>query len=191
MFVRVHMACFWGGGGGVKAPVVNFSVSKIFNLAKVPLRLFEAQTYLTGVTADELLWHLQNINMVFNILHVFDNAEKLGKLQSRGNCVSNPCPWPDKICQWGGNSYAVNKSMPIVTITDKDLMLIVDICTSWCGSVCVQHITLFGACLLFRKYLICSYLKISSCKCDFQIHFTNWHFVYFLQKCCQMTEFHW
>ena len=37
-----------------KAPFVDFSVSKIFYLAKVLLRLFELHLYFRGVTAAEL-----------------------------------------------------------------------------------------------------------------------------------------
>ena len=54
------------GVGVTKAPFVNFLVSKIFDLAKVPFRLFESHLYLTGVTAAELRRHLPNINVIFN-----------------------------------------------------------------------------------------------------------------------------
>ena len=57
----------YGTGMGVtKAPFVNFSVSKIFVVAKVPLRLFESHLYLTGATAAELRRHLSNINAIFD-----------------------------------------------------------------------------------------------------------------------------
>ena len=49
-----------------KAPFVNFSVSKIFDLAKVPVTFFESHWYLTGVTAAELRQHLSNMNEIFN-----------------------------------------------------------------------------------------------------------------------------
>ena len=39
------------GMGVTKAPLVNFSVSKIFHLAKVPAIFFESLSYLTGMTA--------------------------------------------------------------------------------------------------------------------------------------------
>ena len=52
------------GVGVTKAPFVDFSVSKIFVLAKVPLRLFESHLYLTGATAAELRRHLSNINAI-------------------------------------------------------------------------------------------------------------------------------
>ena len=49
-----------------KAPFINFSVSKIVNLAKVPVRIFESHSYLTSVTAAELRRHMSNINVIFN-----------------------------------------------------------------------------------------------------------------------------
>ena len=54
------------GVGVTKAPFANFSVSKIFDLAKVPVRFPESHSYLTGVTAAELRRHLPNINAIFN-----------------------------------------------------------------------------------------------------------------------------
>ena len=51
---------------GMGVTKVYFSVSKIFDLAKVPVRFFESHSYLTGVTADELRWHLPNIKVIFN-----------------------------------------------------------------------------------------------------------------------------
>ena len=54
------------GVGVTKAPFVHFSVSKIFDMAKVHLRFFESHSYLTGVTAAELRRHLPNINTIFN-----------------------------------------------------------------------------------------------------------------------------
>ena len=71
----------WSAGVGVtKAPSVNFSVSKIFDLAKLPLRLFESRLYLTGATAAELRRHLSNIKKWYSIANVcFDNTEKFGK----------------------------------------------------------------------------------------------------------------
>ena len=52
--------------GVTKAPFVNFSVSKIFDLSELPVRLFVSHSYLTGVTAAELRQHLSNMNMIFN-----------------------------------------------------------------------------------------------------------------------------
>ena len=54
------------GVGVTKAPFVNFSVSKIFGLAKVHVRFPESHPYLTGVTAAELRRHLPNMNAIFN-----------------------------------------------------------------------------------------------------------------------------
>ena len=55
------------GVGVTKAPFVNFSVSKIFDLAKVPVIFFESLSYLTGITAAQLRRYLSNINVIFNI----------------------------------------------------------------------------------------------------------------------------
>ena len=54
------------GVGVTKAPFVNFSVRDIFNLAEAHVRLFKSNSYLTGITAAELRWHLSNINVIFN-----------------------------------------------------------------------------------------------------------------------------
>ena len=35
------------------------------------IEFFESHSYLTGVTAAELRWHMPNINMTFNSCHVF------------------------------------------------------------------------------------------------------------------------
>ena len=61
-------ADYWhrAGVGVTKAPFVNFPVSKIFDLAKVPVRLFVSHSYLTGVTTAELWQHLSNMNTIFN-----------------------------------------------------------------------------------------------------------------------------
>ena len=70
------------GVGVTKAPFVNFSVSKIFDAVKVPVRLFASHSYLTGVTAAELRQHQSNLNVIykFTIANMyFGDAEKLGK----------------------------------------------------------------------------------------------------------------
>ena len=41
------------GVGVTKAPFVNFSVSKIFGHAKVPVKLFQSHSYLSGVAAAQ------------------------------------------------------------------------------------------------------------------------------------------
>ena len=94
-FVRVHMACFWGGGGRTKVPFVNFSVSKMFNLAKVPFRFFESHSYSTGVTAHELRRHLWN--MVFNDVEYLTcvwQCRKIRKIMEQRKLF---WPWSDKI----------------------------------------------------------------------------------------------
>ena len=57
---------YTSGVGVTKAPFVNFSVSKIFDLAKVHVRFLESHSYLTSVPAAQLRWHLSNINAIFN-----------------------------------------------------------------------------------------------------------------------------
>ena len=54
------------GMGVTKVPFVNFSVSRIFDLVKVPLRLFGSHLYLIGAAAAELRQHLSNINVISN-----------------------------------------------------------------------------------------------------------------------------
>ena len=54
------------GVGVTKAPFVNFSISKILDMTKVHAMFFESHSYLTGVTAAQLRWHLPNINMISN-----------------------------------------------------------------------------------------------------------------------------
>ena len=58
--------CIGSGMGVTKAPFVNFSVNQIFDPVKVPVRLFESHSYLTGVTAAELRQHLSNMNVIYN-----------------------------------------------------------------------------------------------------------------------------
>ena len=54
------------GVGVTKALFVNFSLSKMIDLAQVPVTFFESHSYFTGVTAAELRQHLSNMNMIFN-----------------------------------------------------------------------------------------------------------------------------
>ena len=66
----------------IKAPCVNFSVRVIFNLTKVPVRMFESQPYLTGVTT------------VFAIMTNWENnaPQEIGLVTpTPQNCVKN-CP---------------------------------------------------------------------------------------------------
>ena len=61
LWVKLWNADGHGPGVGVtKAPFVNFSVSTILDLVKLPLRLFEPHLYLTGATATKLRRHLSN-----------------------------------------------------------------------------------------------------------------------------------
>ena len=62
--ITICWECTWGGV--IKAPLLNFSVSNIFDLAKVPVTFFESHSYLTGVTAAQLRRHLSNMNVVLN-----------------------------------------------------------------------------------------------------------------------------
>ena len=62
----MHLSRSGTGVGVTKAPFVNFSVSIIFDIAKVPVRLFALYSYLTGVTAAALRQHLSNMNVIYN-----------------------------------------------------------------------------------------------------------------------------
>ena len=64
-FYLAHLGCR-PGVGVTKAPFVNFSVSKMFDLAKVHVTVFESRSYLTGVTAAGLRQHLSNMNLILN-----------------------------------------------------------------------------------------------------------------------------
>ena len=66
--------------GVTKAPIVNFILSKMFDLAKVPIRFLESHSYLTCVTAAELRWHLSNINVILNSWRVFWHCRKILKI---------------------------------------------------------------------------------------------------------------
>ena len=50
--------------GGTKAPLRNFSVSDILNLAEVYLKYFESHLYLIGVATAKLWQHLSNMNLI-------------------------------------------------------------------------------------------------------------------------------
>ena len=54
------------GVGVTKAPFVNFSVSEIFDPAKVPARFFASYSFLTCVPAAERRQHLLNMNVIFD-----------------------------------------------------------------------------------------------------------------------------
>ena len=64
-----------------KAPFVIFSVSKIFVIAKVPLRLFESHLYLTGATAAPAatpVKYRRDIQYITCVLILLKNSEKNG-----------------------------------------------------------------------------------------------------------------
>ena len=66
-------------GGGTKITFVNFSMSKIFDLALVPVWFFESHSYLTSVTAAQLRRHPSNINVIYSTFNVcFIDFEKWG-----------------------------------------------------------------------------------------------------------------
>ena len=54
------------GVGIIKDPFVNLSVSKIFDLTKVPITIFESHSYLAGGVAAQLRRYQSNMNVIFN-----------------------------------------------------------------------------------------------------------------------------
>ena len=78
--------------GVTKAPFANFSVNKIFDLTEVPVRCFVSYSYLAGVIAAELQWHLPNINMIVNSKRVLWWCWKLGKWGNGEDWLSNAYP---------------------------------------------------------------------------------------------------
>ena len=46
--------------------IIIFSVGNVSHFDKLLLRSFESRSYLTGVTAAELRWHLSNMNVISN-----------------------------------------------------------------------------------------------------------------------------
>ena len=61
-----HCWGYYPGWGLLKLHLVILSASKIFDLAKVPIRISKSHSYLTGVTAAQLRRHLSNINVISN-----------------------------------------------------------------------------------------------------------------------------
>ena len=78
--VNVGYHSYPSGVGVTKAPFVNFSISKIFDLAKVNHRSFESHSYLTGIAAAQLRRYLSNMNMIFNIQRLFRQYWKIRKI---------------------------------------------------------------------------------------------------------------
>ena len=87
------------GVGVTKAPFVNFSVSKIFDSVKLPVRLLASHSYLTGVTAAELRQHLSNMNMIYNSYHIFWRCWKITKI-TEWRKLAYPGPW---VTPYGSN----------------------------------------------------------------------------------------
>ena len=84
-------------GGGYKTQFINFSVSKIFDFAKVPFTFFESRSYLTGFTKAELQQHLSNVNAIFNSQHVFWRCWKSRKIMEQRKLALLPEPMLTKI----------------------------------------------------------------------------------------------
>ena len=137
-----------------KAPFVNFSVSKIFVLAKVPLRLFESHLYLTGATAAELQRHLSNINAIFNsvacVLMILKNSENKGSEE-----IGLVTPTPDCLCSvlvpW-------NTNMPVVCWSTFTKLVLNDswivILTEWSTQVSLFWIFFVLKCLHISQHLV-------------------------------------
>ena len=72
--------------GVTKAPFVNFSVSKHFDLAKLPLRLFESHLNVTGAVATPVKYKsdIQQLTCVSKILKNSENngTEEIGFVTS-------------------------------------------------------------------------------------------------------------
>ena len=68
-----------------KSLLIVFSMWQVFKLVKAPVRFFESHSYLTGVTAAKLCWHLSNMNMIFNtsVPHILEKWEN-NKTQKTG-----------------------------------------------------------------------------------------------------------
>ena len=73
----VHIETHCDLGGGTKAPFVKFSVSKIFDLAKVPVGFFESLSYLTGITAAPAKYK-RDIQYLTCVLTTLKNSENNG-----------------------------------------------------------------------------------------------------------------
>ena len=76
--------------GVTKAPVIDFSATRNFNLAKVWISYFQPHSYLSGVFAAVLRWHLSNMNVISNRQPVISLFWKLAKYWNGVNWLSNP-----------------------------------------------------------------------------------------------------
>ena len=87
--------------GVTKVPFINFSVNKIFEPAKVPVRYFASNAYLTGVPAAELQLHLQIWTWYLTASMYFGRCWKSGKERNGENWLSAPhpsSPYPSWLC---------------------------------------------------------------------------------------------
>ena len=107
----------------------------------IPVKFLESVSYLTGVTAAGLRWHLSNIKVIFNSCSVFLQWWKIRKITGRRNWLSTPtavCPGPQfwrrsgtpfSDFQWGwqgvssrGQHYTFEMtSVPVSSTTNKSM----------------------------------------------------------------------
>ena len=86
------------GVGVTRDPFVYFSISKMFDLAKVPVRLSELHLYLTGVPANQLRQHLSNINMIFTASVCFHDPKNEENNEMEEIGLVTPTPgWYERI----------------------------------------------------------------------------------------------
>ena len=104
------------GWGTTKAPLVNFLVSKSFDLAKATSRFFKPHSYLAGVTAAELWRHLSNMNVIFDRSLVFYDYEKLEKITERRKYVLLP-PLQGKIDGFATKSWSRKEDKGYILLT--------------------------------------------------------------------------
>ena len=86
---------FWGGGLlKLRSFISIFSVSKIFDLAKVHVKFLQWHSYLTDATTAQLWWQLWNTS--YAIANVwFHYSDKIGKLRNGENWLSDTHPLVD------------------------------------------------------------------------------------------------
>ena len=82
---------YWVAPRGVvtKAHLINFFVKRMLAFVTLPVRCFDSLSYLVGVTAAVLWWHLSYIDVVYNNL-CFHNPENVGKQPNGTNSICNP-----------------------------------------------------------------------------------------------------
>ena len=59
---------------------VNICIKERFNFAKVYIKSFQSQSYLSGVFMGKLQRHLSNMNLILDRKHLFDNLTKQGNI---------------------------------------------------------------------------------------------------------------